>query len=294
MSFQYVNAAPATRQGFMYMVPDYDVYDAAPSTPQGAMNQMGSVSTPIWSSVSMPLRIQAAMAIGPRRFIRQVASGRDQSLCDVALVHIFYSDLSSTDPLPGQVWVDYDIELFAPQMIPSVVTARTVTEFDDVTSTLAPFNDGVLQLLPLVVKDNGLSLIPVLADNGFYLNGARIFRYISNLNARIDQSTLVGAYGQLKQGYDVLTAAPTDGGTVISSKPAVSYTSWSPDNQNASGNTNFPITNNMDVVIDSRNYSAPLDSRKGLFFRPNFSQTNTNNGAISFDYNISYPQAVAA
>jgi hypothetical protein len=278
----------------MYMVPDYDVYDAAPSTPQGAMNQMGSVSTPIWSSVNMPLRIQAAMAIGPRRFIRQVASGRDQSLCDVALVHIFYSDLSSTDPLPGQVWVDYDIELFAPQMIPSVVTARTVTEFDNLNATVAPFADGVLQVPLAGVKDNGLSLIPVLADKGFYLNGARIFRYISNLDARIDQGVTTGVYGQLKQGYDILTGSPTDGGTVITSKPDASYTSWSPDNQNSSGNTNFSISNSMDVVIDSRNYSAPLDSRKGLFFRPNFSQTNTNHDALSIDYSIANAQAVAA
>jgi len=136
LSLEYVNAAPATRQGFIYMVPDYDVYDGAPSTPQGAMNQMGSKSMPVWTSGSISLVMGAAMSVGPRRFIRQAASSRDQSLTDVAKIHVFYSDLTSTDALPGQLWINYDVTLFAPQMIPSTLVNRSSINFDSTAKSV--------------------------------------------------------------------------------------------------------------------------------------------------------------
>lgn len=65
MKLCYVNAAPATREGMIYIVPDFDVYDGVPDTSIEAMNQLNARSGPIWSCLEVPVNKQALMSVGP-------------------------------------------------------------------------------------------------------------------------------------------------------------------------------------------------------------------------------------
>lgn len=161
--YEYVNAAPATKQAMVYMVPDYDVTDAPPASALEAMNQMGSISTPVWIGCKMALRIPAAMSIGPRRFIRQGVTNRSLILTDVAKVHVFISDTINTDAIAGQIWVDYDITFFAPQMIPAIRTTPGLSVFTGNTDTTT------ITSVPTIVKfgnpeygQNGMEAVPVV------------------------------------------------------------------------------------------------------------------------------------
>jgi hypothetical protein len=91
----------------------------------------------------------AAMSVGPRRFVRQGFSARDQSLTDVAKVHTFYSDISDTEALPGQIWVSYDITLYAPQMVPAVLQGRDVTQPVEGDTVFTATSNGTFPLVAL-------------------------------------------------------------------------------------------------------------------------------------------------
>jgi len=115
IGYEYVPGLSAVTTGFFYSVPDYDVTDAYPLTPQQALNQLGTSSVAVWKEDSIRLRVPAAMAVGPRRFIRQANTMNDNRLSDVAVMHFFVSGFES-EFLTAQVWVEYDISLYAPQI----------------------------------------------------------------------------------------------------------------------------------------------------------------------------------
>ena len=41
-------------------------------------------------------------------------------LTDVAKIHLCYSDSPDTTSIPGQLWVNYRIKLYVPQMVPAI------------------------------------------------------------------------------------------------------------------------------------------------------------------------------
>jgi len=117
--YQYVPGVSASTNGFFSMYPDFDVTDTRAQTMLQAMNQLNAVSTPVWCGIDMDLRPPAAMAIGPRRFIRQANTMNDNRLSDVAVIYCFTSGYDfETGVLPAQLWCEYEIELYAPQINP--------------------------------------------------------------------------------------------------------------------------------------------------------------------------------
>jgi hypothetical protein len=233
------------------MVPDYDVYDGPPTTPQGAMNQMGSVSTPIWQSCSCQIRPQAAMALGPRRFVRQADSGRDLTVTDCGKLHVFYSDLDSSNALPGQIWVNYSITLFAPQKIPQQVQTRKVTKFNNFLGALIiPKLTGLaIQLGPIEVGENALGLYKK-DDESIYVTGSKLIRFIHELSA----TSLVKSSGPQGTGdLDIVMQNSSDDGATWDNIETRHIRL--PNVFDANKRT---INATFDYIYDSRNFTKSL------------------------------------
>lgn len=174
--YEYVPGLSASTTGFMYMVPDYDVTDTEPLGIQQLANQMGAVSTPVWSPINMQVRKKAAMSVGPRRFIRQANTASDNRLSDVAVVRLASSGLTGglADVLPCQVWVSYEITLSAPQILVSrgstIGATRTGTKsytlsnvFTFPQTTIAASGDSpvIVDNTSAVNTNNGLGFMPM-------------------------------------------------------------------------------------------------------------------------------------
>lgn len=125
-SFEYVNAAPATRGGFLYMQPEYNPLAAPAATPSEAMSNMGTVSTPLWQQCACDLRFGAAMT-QRRKYVRHNVQGaRSLEDCDMGMMNVYYND-SELTVLPGQIWVNYEFILYAPQTTSNVVTSSSLS-----------------------------------------------------------------------------------------------------------------------------------------------------------------------
>lgn len=118
MNVEYVNMAAATTRGMVFMVYDYDVTDAAPMLDSDMMNQYGACSGPVWAPLKMQLDPKSAMSLGPRRFIRTQSGDRAVATCDIAKLHVGFETDAISVPL-GQLWIEYDITLFVPQVRPT-------------------------------------------------------------------------------------------------------------------------------------------------------------------------------
>lgn len=157
----YINSAPATRQGFIYMVPDFDVSDARPQSSTEMMNQLNAVSTPVWTSVSTTINKDAMMALGPRRFLSSQVKDNDQRASDVCKIHV-YNNVASSEPLNGQIWLEYKITLYAPQITSSLSPAATKSSHTDTSLSTYVYDSNSEAQVNLL---NGQFYNDVNADN---------------------------------------------------------------------------------------------------------------------------------
>lgn len=120
LKFCYYSRCATSTSGSMMLVPDYDAADAAPVSEQIASSYRDVVEEVPWTlEFSCVLDPRSLMEPSDRKFIRtgNLASNLDIKTYDGGNLFVCTTDGSSTGW--GKLWVEYDVELFVPQLPPT-------------------------------------------------------------------------------------------------------------------------------------------------------------------------------
>lgn len=114
--FRFVNSIGSQTPGTIYMVPEFDVHDAPPTSEQQISSYEGCSEGSVWTRHTY----NCAKHNLSKRSSYLVRTGlapanTDLSLYDVGFLNMATVDCGSTLKI-GKVWVDYEIELQTPQM----------------------------------------------------------------------------------------------------------------------------------------------------------------------------------
>jgi hypothetical protein len=122
LRFEFVTKTGSTTPGSLIMAPDYDAADAAPSTEAIACSYAGSVGDAPWTksfSCSMK-RKNMNPALG-RRYIRTAALAANLDIKTYDEGNLFVCTVDGTAVPWGNIWVEYDVDFFIPQLPPTPV-----------------------------------------------------------------------------------------------------------------------------------------------------------------------------
>jgi len=104
--------------GSVIMAHDPDASDAAPVTEQIMTTYESTEEDAPWKDICLEVRSVTMQDIGPRKFIRTgpLAANQDVKLYDSG--NLFVATVDGTAVSWGKLWVEYDIDLFTPQLPP--------------------------------------------------------------------------------------------------------------------------------------------------------------------------------
>jgi len=117
-----VPTVPTSSAGANYMLLDYDVLDPNPNKAQ-FLSGISSGSAPVWSECSIDYVPDADQGI--KKFIRisgTDGTGQDQRLNDMGRLILATDGTSSSNDI-GDLYIEYDVELFSPAINPAVAYA---------------------------------------------------------------------------------------------------------------------------------------------------------------------------
>lgn len=204
LSFMYVNAISTDQPGSVFMVPEYDINDAAPLTVAQVFNTTGAVSSNVWLGLEAKINCRANGLSNLRKKVRASGVTGDHTLYDVANLSV--GTLSgSSGASPGRLMVCYDIELYTPQTSSQTDVASERTIAHSSGSTLVSGAAGSAQPITLNSLANGLRMAQQSANHLEFKNaGAVVVDYAAELLSDGTAGTFLGSvYSQLS----------TDGGT---------------------------------------------------------------------------------
>jgi len=144
-SFTYVPVAPTSAQGDIIMFCDYNVYDAAPTTEQQAIDHVGCVTAPIWTMSKMVASTRDMFPTGPRKYIRGGNVLGDKRLYDGGVFYLFTNNCASSSTI-GKLLVEYEFEFSVPQLDPPVGNPSVVSNYQ-IPSVSQTFTSGTPSLL---------------------------------------------------------------------------------------------------------------------------------------------------
>jgi hypothetical protein len=146
LRFLYVSQAPTTAPGSVRMVVDYDVLDASPNGVVQMSSMVGCVSSPLWAGTGGKL-MHVSSASNLSKFkeyfvATTVPAGADAKTYDVG--RMFLSIVSSSGaalPDIGELWVEYDVCFYTPQLQDTAgkVVSNTIVSAPTTVSSSAAF-----------------------------------------------------------------------------------------------------------------------------------------------------------
>lgn len=130
LDYEFVTRAPTTSTGGVFLAPDYDVLDAAPSSEQAISTYKDTVEDAPWKDQVCKLDPKAMFPLGPRKYIRDgLVANSDLKTYDAGRLHIATGGQADTSSV-GKLWVSYDVEFFVPQTEAAVApTPRDLSQF---------------------------------------------------------------------------------------------------------------------------------------------------------------------
>lgn len=220
LKFCYYTRSPTSAGGSVLLVPDYDASDAAPFTEQIATSYADIVEEVPWTTTfCCKLSAKAMLGLAPRKYIRTntLAANLDIKTYDSGNLFICTTDGTSSVINWGKIWVEYDVELFIPQLPPSGGALATTqhlffttpvssdlfppTAVQSIGPTLCTFSSNVVtftqsgtylvSILLSATTSNAISVIT--AANGATLNAgvnAGEGFFISSTNAELLTATI--------------------------------------------------------------------------------------------------------
>jgi hypothetical protein len=162
--------------GTVMLMADYNPLDLAPSTETQFMDHPRATSSSIWECNSFNCSTADMHAIGPRKFIRPCAVAGDLKTYDCGNFYVATDNVTGSVPI-GKLYVEYDVEFFTPQLVPSPATAPNSTTYYASSATQTPSTVGApIVLKPSLVLD-GLRIDSYRATNGVWTPPAGCYRF---------------------------------------------------------------------------------------------------------------------
>jgi hypothetical protein len=162
LCYRYLTRTGSNTAGSILMVPDYDAADVAPANEQEASTYSDIVEASCWvTSLCLELKTSSMDETLKRRFVRTgaLAANLDIKTYDAGQVFICTNDGASSAPW-GKLWVEYEIELFCPQLTTPSVGLQSVlyhgfgsmTTSGSFTSSNSPNSNVVATLTSPIVS----------------------------------------------------------------------------------------------------------------------------------------------
>lgn len=118
LSFEFVSRSPTSATGSVYLSVDYDPLENPPADEKTLSAYAGTVSDVPWKNLKLRIDPSAVHVTGARKYVatRDTWSPySDDRVSDFG--QLFVSTIGQADASGiGKLWVDYDIELFVPQI----------------------------------------------------------------------------------------------------------------------------------------------------------------------------------
>jgi hypothetical protein len=129
LKFEYVTRCSTATAGSFILSPEYDPTDPPPASALSAANVMDSVEDAVWKDMACDLNIAAMYPLGPRKFIRTSRIAGDIRTYDSGTFHLCAVTNPATGTALGNLWVEYDVELFVPQTLVAAPAASSLAYF---------------------------------------------------------------------------------------------------------------------------------------------------------------------
>jgi hypothetical protein len=112
---EYLSSSPSSIAGAICIAPDYNSADSAPVSFQQLEQYQDAYRDLVWSDGLCIINSRAMGMLGPDRYIRlgALAPNLDLKTYDVAVLNVGTTGQSNTNQI-GELWVNYDVELFEP------------------------------------------------------------------------------------------------------------------------------------------------------------------------------------
>ena len=207
LSFAYVPATGTTTQGSIALIPDYDAADDnSTATKAKLLTFEDSVRGPLWAPMTLncqPRNLQKMK----QRYVRHgpLADNLDIKTYDaLSLTSCISFDTSSPPGNIGELWVEYSITFFTPQLEP---------EPPEISYLVTAENDGSMPFSGTTTVPNQLGVKKI---DGNRLELTKPGDYLVNLATSLDEYTWIESIGDL-------TFTGSSGSWIETIKDLVSY-----------------------------------------------------------------------
>jgi len=138
LRFCYYTRTGSTTVGSLQLVPDYDASDPAPTSEQIASSYEDVVEDVPWKDLCCDLRPSAMHSMGPKKFIRTGPAPAGTDIKNYDCGNLFVDTVDSAGAASwGKLWVEYDVDLYTPQLTPSGAGVSSSQHLQGATPTTA-------------------------------------------------------------------------------------------------------------------------------------------------------------
>jgi len=155
----------------MMLIPDYDAADAAPSSEQIASSYRDVTEEVPWVvEASCRLDPSAMHEMGRRKFIRTgtLAANLDVKTYDAGTFFVGTTDGSATNW--GKLWLEYDVELFVPQLPPAGISGDEVISGQTAISNTQIFGTAPVTTGSVVLATAAVNTVTILNPGSYFLS----------------------------------------------------------------------------------------------------------------------------
>lgn len=131
LHYCFESEAPSSMAGFVGLGADYDASDPAPASKPEFMNLKNAVRANTWQSFVFTVDVASAHGMGKRLYVRTgpLAANLDVKTYDAGSLYTCVGGQAVTTSV-GELYADYDIELFDPQALAPVSSSVSTMEND--------------------------------------------------------------------------------------------------------------------------------------------------------------------
>lgn len=155
LAFEFITRTSTATVGSVLLAPDYDPRDPSPSSEAQVSAYQDAVEDAAWRDQRCVLNVDSMHSLGPRKFVRSAAIGlSDIKTYDAANFFMCTTEEVNTNAV-GKLWVDYDVELYVPQIGSSTSSSSLdASLYSQVASQTLASNVGEAVAFDTTVLDN--------------------------------------------------------------------------------------------------------------------------------------------
>lgn len=158
LRFCYYTRTGSNIPGSVILAPDYDATDVQPASEQIASSYKDTEEDAPWKDIECELTPSAMNSLGPDKFIRSGAITANQNIANFDSGNLFLCTVDGTAVSWGKLWVEYDVTLRTPQLIPSgggALAAQFVTSTNPTTASM---------LANPVIVNNSANIVSIVGE----------------------------------------------------------------------------------------------------------------------------------